>query len=219
MRSVNEILPSMRNEQSLPENVVPMKADAGTASVINSLFRELQAVFPAWKQAWPDDKSLAAAKATWTKAFMAEKINKIEQIRFGIEQCRKLETPFAPSVGEFIAMCQPTPEMLGIPALDSAFREACRNAHPSIVATAKWSHQAVYHAACESGLSNLNRLAHDACLRLFERNYKITVRALVAGQPLRKMPLALPETVSVRTQQTGRDALAAIRAQRAGGVK
>lgn len=219
MRSAKEILPAMRNEQSLPENVVPLKVDAGTASVINSLFRELQAAFPAWKQAWPDDKALSAAKATWTKAFMAEKINKIEQIRFGIEQCRKLETPFAPSVGEFIALCQPTPEMLGIPPMAKAFREACRNAHPGMAGIANWSHDAVYHAACECGFANLNRLPEDACARLFERNYKITVRAIMAGQPLRKMPLALPETVSVRTQQVGRDALAAIRAQRAGDSK
>lgn len=219
MRSAKEILPTMRNEQSLPENVVPLKVDAGTASVINSLFRELQAAFPAWRQAWPDDKAVSAAKATWTKAFMAEKINKIEQIRFGIEQCRKLATPFVPSIGEFVAMCQPTPEMLGIPPLDAAFREACRNAHPSMAGSAKWSHEVVYHAACESGFSNLNRLAQDACLRLFERNYKIATRYMVAGQPLRKVPLALPETVSIRTQQTGRDALAAIRAQRAGASK
>lgn len=216
MKTVSDILPTLRNEPSLPENVVPLKVDAGTAAVINALFRELVSIFPAWRRAWPDDKALDAARATWTKAFMAEKINKIEQIRFGIEQCRKLETPFAPSVGEFIAMCQPTPELLGIPPLTKAFREACRNAHPCMAGIANWSHDAVYHAACETGFSNLNRLPEDACARLFERNYKITVRALVAGEPLRKMPLALPERVSVRTQQVGRDALAAIRAQRAG---
>nr|GFB85487.1 hypothetical protein [Tanacetum cinerariifolium] len=97
MKSVTNMLQQMSNVPTAA--VVPLKADAGTVQVINSLFRELMAIFPAWKQAWPDDDALKAAKASWTKAFMAEGIQKIEQVRFGIEQCRKIKRPFAPSSG------------------------------------------------------------------------------------------------------------------------
>ena len=220
MRGANEILPALRNESPVLAAVVPLKPDEGTVSVINSLFRELMSIFPAWKQAWPDKEALGAAKATWTKAFMSERICRIEQIRYGIEQCRKLGTDFAPSVGRFIAMCQPTPEMLGIPATDKAFREACRNVHPGMAGIAEWSHPAVYHAASESGFANLNTLPQDASRRLFERNYQITVRALVAGEPLRKMPLALPPKASAKSdQEVGQSALAALRASRSGSSK
>ncbi|QBR34414.1 Replication protein P [Pseudomonas sp. S150] len=178
------------------------------------------AIFPAWKQAWPDKEATNAAKATWTKAFMAEKITTIEQIRFGIERCRKLGSDFAPSVGKFINLCQPTPEMLGLPPLETAFREACRNVHPSMAGQANWSHDAIWHTAKESGFESLNRLETSLARKLFERNYVITVRRLIDGLPLQKMPLALPARVDGRrTPEVGNRALAELRAMRSSGVR
>lgn len=218
MKSVSSVLQTLSNVPSA--EVVPLKADSGTVQVINALFRELMAIFPAWKQAWPDQEAVNAAKGTWTKAFMAEKITKIEQIRFGIEQCRKAGSDFAPSVGKFITLCQPTPEMLGIPALDAAFCEACRNAHPAMAGQASWSHDAVWHTAKEAGFENLNRLETSLARKLFERNYVITVRRLAEGLPLQKMPLALPARAEGRrTPEIGNQALAELRARRAGGAR
>jgi len=218
MKTVSSVLQTLSNVPS--GEVVPLKVDSGTVQVINALFRELMAIFPAWKQAWPDQEAINAAKATWTKAFMAERITKIEQIRFGIEQCRKIGSDFAPSVGKFIALCQPTPEMLGIPTLDAAFREASRNAHPAMAGQANWSHDAVWHTAKEAGFENLNRLETSLARKLFERNYVITVRRLVDGLPLQKMPLALPARAEGRrTPEIGNQALAELRARRAGATK
>ena len=215
MKAVARIMQQLPNVPSA--EVAPLTIDAGTVQVINSLFRELMAIFPAWKQAWPDDEALKAAKASWTKAFMAEGIQQIEQVRFGIEHCRKMKKPFAPSSGEFIAMCQPTPETLGIPPLEKAFREACRNAHPSMAGQAKWSHQAVWHTAKECGFEPLNRLETSLAMKLFERNYVITCRRMIEGLPLQKMPLALPARAEARrTPDIGNKALAELRARRAG---
>lgn len=215
MKSVASIMKKLPNVPSA--EVVPLKIDSGTVQVINSLFRELMAIFPAWKQAWPDDAAIGAAKATWVKAFMAENINRIEQIRFGIEQCRKLGSDFAPSVGKFIKLCQPTPEMLGIPSLEKAFCEACSNAHPSMAGQGRWSHQAVWHTAKECGFEPLNRLEISLAMKLFERNYGITVRRMIEGLPLQKMPLALPARAEARrTPDIGNKALAELRARRAG---
>lgn len=81
----------------------------------------------------------------------------------------------------------------------------------------KWSHDAVWHAAKECGFENLNRLATDLSSKLFERNYTIAVRRLVAGEPLQRMPLALPaEVAGSRTPEVGNSALAAMRARLAG---
>lgn len=215
MKSVANMMRQLPNVPSA--EVVPLKIDAGTVQVINALFRELMAIFPAWKQAWPDQEAIGAAKATWTKAFMAESITKIEQIRFGIEQCRKVGSDFAPSVGKFIKLCQPTPEMLGIPPLEKAFREACRNAHPSMAGQGKWSHPAVWHTAKECGFESLNRLETSLAQKLFERNYVITTRRMVEGLPLQAMPLALPaQAAARRTPALGNQALADMRAMRAG---
>mgnify|MGYP003601340984 CR=1 FL=1 len=100
----------------------------------------------------------------------------------------------------------------------AAHREACLNSHPSMADQAKWSHDAVWHTAKECGFENLNRLPHDLSIKLFERNYTITVRRVLAGLPLQKMPLALPARAIERSSpEVGNKALAALRALRSRG--
>lgn len=194
---------------------VKAELDRKTATVINGLFRDLRTIFSAWKQAWPDMNTYKAAKQQWLTAFLEAGINTPEQLQFGLMRCRQSGREFIPAPGKFIEWCQPSPEMLGLPTLKAAFHEACRNAHPSMAGAGKWSHDAVWHAAKECGFENLNRLAADLSAKLFERNYAIAVRRLMAGEPLQAMPLALPAKAQPRrTPEVGRNALAALRASR-----
>lgn len=188
------------------------EVDPATGEVVEKLFRQLQAIFPAWKQAWPDEKALSVARRSWTVGLMAAGINTVEQVKYGVEQCRRSGSPFAPSIGQFVEWCRPTPEMLGLPTEDQAFREACRNAHPAMAGAGKWSHAAVYHAAAEAGFHNLNTLRTADSRKLFVRNYVMACRMVVEGKPLKAMPLALPEKVDGRmTPAVGNSALAALR--------
>ena len=201
---------------SLPEYTPPVplgEVDDGTAKVIEAIFIQMKAIFPAWKQAWPDTATLNIAKRSWTKALMAAGICTIEQVRFGIEQCRSSGSDFAPSVGKFIQWCQPTPEMLGLPTAEQAYAEACRNAHPSM-AGAVWSHDAVRHAATQTGVFNLQTMPIEASRKVFVRNYAISVKQVVDGQPFKATPLGLPDRYQVESRCTpdiGKDALAALR--------
>jgi hypothetical protein len=213
MKPADAFIPAL-HEIPAPD-AVPLRISNCTASVVNVLFKELQAIFPAWRQAWPDDDTLKAAKRSWVKAFMAEGIIRIGQIRHGIEHCRTLSRPFAPSVGEFISMCRPTPDMLGLPSFDSAYLEAVINAHPGRANAAAWSHPAVYHAAAQCGFHALAALPVEASRKLFDRNYEITVRMILDGRPLRSIPLALPKgSVRPRTPEIGNQALAQLRKTR-----
>ncbi|WP_296257695.1 MULTISPECIES: replication protein P [unclassified Pseudomonas] len=189
-KSASTIMETMGN---LPPVIpfTPTQLEPGTAEVVNALFRELQAIFPAWKQAWPDAETLATAKRSWIKAFMAEGITRIEQIRYGIQNCRKLGGDFAPSVGKFIKWCQPTPEMLGIPSHDKAFREALENSHPSRATSRTWSHPAVRHTALQCELHNLADLPSERASKIFDRAYDITIRMLVQGQPLEEIAVGI----------------------------
>ena len=215
MKPVNDLMKTMGNLPAV--EVAPLRIDTGTADVVNALFKELQAIFPAWKQAWPTDEALKTAKRSWTKAFMVQGIKQIEQIRFGIENCRQVIKPFAPSVGEFIAMCQPTPEMLGIPSHEKAYAEAVSNAHPSMIGNREWSHPAVYHAASQCGFHVLSTGKAEVSRKLFDRNYDITIRMLVNGERLRNIPLALPDRVPGRTTpEVGIKALEMLRKSRGG---
>ena len=201
------------------ENIQPAaELSDATAKVINGLFRELRSIFPAWKQAWPDMTTYKAAKQQWMLGFLEAGICSTEQLSFGLMQARQAAKDFVPNVGVFIGWCTPTPEMLGLPRLAAAHREACLNSHPSMADQAKWSHDAVWHTAKECGFEHLNRLPHDLSIKLFERNYTITVRRVLAGLPLQKMPLALPARAIERSSpEVGNKALAALRALRSRG--
>ncbi|PUB36580.1 phage replication protein P [Pseudomonas sp. GV105] len=151
--------------------------DDATGEVVERLFRQLQAIFPAHKQAWPDDKAKAAAMRNWTMGFMAAGIRTLEQIRYGIEQCRKSGSPFAPSVGQFIGWCKPGPEAFGLPASADAWVEALMGVY---------SHEGVKIAAVATGLFDLRSAKQeDKGLRQrFDHNYAVVIRRAQEGRPL-----------------------------------
>lgn len=185
--------------------------DEAAGQVVNLLIKELKAIFPAWRQAWPDDNDLKAYKRSMTKGFISEGITSIEQIRFGVHACRQLASDFVPSVGRFISMCKPTPEMLGLPSEDDAYAEATRNAYPN-AGQVSWSHPAVSHAAREVGTYNLSTMPLKASRMLFSRAYAIVCRMLANGEPLRPILVGLPEKVQGRrTPEVGRAALVKLR--------
>ncbi|WP_313740494.1 replication protein P [Pseudomonas sp.] len=190
LRSVTQIMAAATN---VPAEVhAPAKQlDPGTTEVVNALFKELQAIFPAWKQAWPDDEALKAAKRSWIKSFIAAGINKIVQIKFGIQKCRVLGTDFAPSSGKFIKLCQPTPEEMGIPPLARALAEALENLHPSRAGERRWTHAAVRHAALQCEAHNLGSMEPERAEKVFARAYDITIRMLVEGRPLEKVLMGI----------------------------
>lgn len=210
MQNAVEIAKAVRLEQFQGAPIsLPRAVDPATAEVVNKLFAELQSIFPAWKQAWPTEQALNAAKRTWIKGFMRAGLTSLEQIRYGIDRCRESGADFAPSVGKFIQWCRPTPELLGLPSANAAYREACRIAHPAADRTG--IHPAVYHAACETGFFELASLPEEKSRRLFDRAYELTVQMVLNGQPLREIPKALPEKVSVSNPAAGRAALAVLR--------
>lgn len=196
------------------EDASPVVSDASSTlvSAINNLFGELRSIRSAWRQAWPDKETYQASKRQWYQAFLEEGISTQGQIDFGMAQVRKQPGDFIPSPGQFTEWCKPTPEMLGLPPLATAHREACRNAHPSMAGQGQWSHDAVWHTAKECGFESLNKLDTALSLKLFERNYTITIRRLLAGLPLQAMPKALPvRTAAKVTPEVGKDALAKLR--------
>lgn len=176
MKPVNLIMATMGN---LPaeSHVQPLDITPQTVEVVNDLFRRLRGIFPAWRQAWPSTEALDAAKAEWIKEFADEGIRTLEQIEFGIQKCRKLKKPFAPSVGEFIAMCVPGPEDFGMPSVAGAWMEALMETY---------SHEGVKVAAIATGLFDLRTAKQeDKGLRArFDRNYEIILRRAQAGQQL-----------------------------------
>ncbi|MGA5718139.1 replication protein P [Pseudomonas atacamensis] len=176
MKPANQLMATMGNLPPATQTQ-PLQVTTQTVDVVNDLFRRLRGIFPAWRQAWPSTEALDAAKAEWIKEFADEGIRTLEQIEFGIQKCRKLKKPFAPSVGEFIAMCVPSPEDFGMPAPADAWLEALMGTY---------SHEAVKLAAEATGLFDLRAAKQeDKLLRArFDRNYEVILRRAQANQPL-----------------------------------
>ena len=182
MRIVRSVIPAAASAVRAGQGAVPTPVQLGsvdnqTAEVVEKIFRQLKAIFPAWKTAWPDEKALGSAQRSWTKGFMDAGICDIHQVEFGIKQCRKSGSPFAPSIGQFIQWCTPGPEAYGMPTGADAWLEA-------LMGTA--SHEAVRIAANATGLFDLRAAKQeDKAMRArFERNYEIVLRRAQANQPL-----------------------------------
>ncbi|POA50316.1 Replication protein P [Pseudomonas sp. MPR-ANC1] len=176
MKPANQLMATMGNLPPALQSQ-PLHVTTETVDVVNDLFRRLRGIFPAWRQAWPSTEALDAAKAEWIKEFADAGIRTLEQIEFGIQKCRKLKKPFAPSVGEFIAMCVPSPEDFGMPAPAEAWLEALMGTY---------SHEAVKLAAKATGLFDLRAAKQeDKGLRArFDRYYEVILRRAQAGQAL-----------------------------------
>ncbi|MDY0691297.1 replication protein P [Pasteurella multocida] len=86
---------------------------------IDLLFTRLKTIFPAWRSAFSNDNEYNEAKKYWLETLINERITSVAQIRIGVERARKSESPFFPSVGQFIAWCnEGALEAQGMPALE-----------------------------------------------------------------------------------------------------
>lgn len=156
--------------------------------VVNKLFKTFTHIFPAFRQAWNTQEEFEAAKREWMKAFKQAKLVDLEKIKFGVNQYRMLPTPFAPSPGQFIAMCEPTPDQLGLPSLTDAWKQV-KFQFGAINMT--FTHLVIDHAVIESGIANLKLLSEQKALELFKRNYEISTRMFIAGKELKEIPKAI----------------------------
>jgi hypothetical protein len=177
-----------------------------TAEIVNQLFIELQAIFPAFRQAWTSQQEFERAKIHWTKAFIDADLLRLEQLKHGIRSFRLLKSPFVPTSGQFIEMCRPSRASLNIPNILDAFKEASKNSHPC--AQKAWSHEIVYHAWKNTGAYELRTRPEKEIYKLFEYNYEILIRKLLNGEILEGIKLAIEEKIApIASKETGKDAL------------
>lgn len=191
-----------------------------TGKVINQLFRQLRSIRTAWRQAWPDKKAYMESKATWLQAFIENGVCTQEQIDIGLIRCRAEPSDFIPSVGKFIQGCVPTPEMVNLPSVESAYEQALRNCHPAMRGQEKWYHPAVYHATAAAGFHSLPLLSRELGLASFEKGYMVQVCKVWRGEDVGPLPAAeIAGPAPVITLEVGNKALAELRARRSGGAR
>lgn len=206
----HEAMPAVQSAPAIP-------VDNQAKAVIDDLFGRLKGIYPAWKQAWPTEAELNAAKLEWLAEFMRAGIRRVEQIQHGVRMAARHRSAFAPAPGVFVSWCF-APEAFGLPPLESAYKQSLRNTHPSQAGHCKWSHAAIYHASVAAGWYSLQRLEPALGMKRFEEKYLEQCQKLGRGEELEPVPVAaLPEQAGPRTPEVGRAALAALRQKVGGG--
>lgn len=218
MKSVSTIASHVVQQQAAGQiSKQPVSLNEEAAHNVNDIFRALQAAFPAWRSAFPDDASLKAAKATWVKGLIEAGITDMHRIARGVRRARQCESDFFPSVGKFISWCQFSPAELGMPDADQAWMEACQNSHH--VLAHQWSHPGVYETGRRTGWFEIRN--GTAARKSFAEKYQTVVAEVADGVEF-VMPAADATRLEhhrnghlVQTEQnkaTGRSALKQLKA-------
>src|SRR5690606_24570940 len=137
-----------------------------------------------WEFPGDDQAKLRAAKATWMRMELARVPRALFELalrRIGTDYQPGRERKSLPSLGDFLALCRPRPEALGLPSMDMAYREAVSHA---LNARHRWSHPAVKIAATATGTHDLRTAdgwRAEQLRRAFEGHYEQLVRQVACG--------------------------------------
>lgn len=191
MRNMHGVKAMAHSNEIAQSKIQDHNPDAGKI-LINRIFKELQATFPAWASALRTEEEIELAKKIWTKSLIENKVTTMEQIRRGFRQARSLGSKYLPSVGEFIIWCRPDFESLGLPDSEKAYRNACKMAHS--VYEKGWLHPVVYVAAKEIGFFELKTKPERDTARIFKNCYVSVCERVIAGEDFSgAIPKALPK--------------------------
>jgi len=202
MKTANDLIPAaqrgLATHQPAKVADLPPEAKRETERLINELFGQLRAIYPAWKQAWTSESLYRSAKAAWTQALLDAGVSDWSLIERGLAWCRASGSDFIPSAGKFIQHCWPSPAELGAPEVEQAYREAHRYSHPAMVGHERWSHPAVYHAAIKVSRHSLQVMPLKATQQMFAEAYRAVLQRMACGEVLSEPPLALPADVKTK---------------------
>lgn len=111
MKSLSEQMQNFDREQmrriahNLPEQYEDKSQVEQVAHVINGVFTQLLAAFPA-SLANRDQHEMNEIRRQWVMAFRENGITTMEQVNAGMRVARRQERPFLPSPGQFVAWCK-----------------------------------------------------------------------------------------------------------------
>lgn len=148
----------------------------------------MKAIFPAWTAAIRDQSIEAKARQEWLKAFVENGINTVELVEIGLAACRKHNSPFLPSVGQFIDLCHSAKQERH-PPMEACFAELTKY----ISDNRKDLHNLspiLYHTVQKNmDFYNYKKIEKDYDrVKYFEIAYKATLFQLETGSSLYRPP-------------------------------
>lgn len=180
---------------NLPEQYDEKPAVEQVAQIINGVFTQLFAAFPA-ALAGRDQTEMDEIRRQWVMAFAENGITTLEQVAAGMRVARRQSKPFLPSPGQFVAWCKQEMRPFGVSVDDvmAEFKQWQRLIfkYPSSEHY-PWSQPVMYHICLE-----LRRRSTDG--QLSEKELKVVAGEVLAywekrvdaGQPIPPVRRSLP---------------------------
>ncbi|HAV1779106.1 TPA: phage replication protein [Enterobacter hormaechei subsp. steigerwaltii] len=106
-----------RVAHNMPEQYTEREQIQQVAQIINGLFVQLAAAFPA-SLVNRSQEEVNEIRRQWVLAFKENGITTMEQVEAGMRMVRRQERPFLPSPGQFIKWCREGRCVLGITTAD-----------------------------------------------------------------------------------------------------
>ena len=79
--------------------------------IVSEILKKLKSFFPAWRQVVENQEEIHEMQEAWSTAFMHARLTDLTVISRGLQRAEQSESPFFPSVGQFIRWCMPVPPM------------------------------------------------------------------------------------------------------------
>ena len=123
MKNLAESIRNFNREQArrvahnMPEQYTEREQTQQVAQIINGLFVQLAAAFPA-SLVNRSQEDVNEIRRQWVLAFKENGITTLEQVEAGMRMVRRQDRPFLPSPGQFIKWCREGRCVLGITTAD-----------------------------------------------------------------------------------------------------
>lgn len=200
MKNLAESIRNFDREQArrvahnLPEQFTEREQTQQVAQIINGLFVQLAAAFPA-SLVNRSQEDVNEIRRQWVLAFKENGITALEQVEAGMRMVRRQERPFLPSPGQFIKWCREGHCVLGLTSADVmaeywkwqklVFRYTSSEKYP-------WPKPVLYHICIElRRLSTEGQLSRQELEREAEKVLISWEKRLAAGNPVPPVRRAL----------------------------
>lgn len=129
-----------------------------------------------FESAYRDEETSMMAKKEWALSLEGKNQAVIE---YALTRCKET-LAWPPTISEFLALCVPSAQELGLPDAHAAYVECCQNAHSPRKAT--WSHAAVYEAGLLTDFYGLRTEPEARMFPLFRQQYRLVCERVANGE-------------------------------------
>ena len=99
---MKKVIPTDPAKSAVAKSDIPSNA----VRLIDRMFVRLKSIFPAWKHAFDSEIEYNETKQVWLEELFKAGIVNPQSLKRGLDLAAKSESPFFPSVGQFITWCQ-----------------------------------------------------------------------------------------------------------------